>query len=428
MKKKLLGYNIYGPKELDGLKVSFLAKDRKTEVDKESNLSLVFDNEEGIYVNNLNFIYGYNASGKTNFLKSTFQINEFSNYNRSKRKFKFYVNKDKEIRTIAYFSIGNYLFKHILCFFYDKFNKLNVKIEEIYYYDMNKNKKIRTSELENIILNKKNVESKSKIRFNEIFKYDKNNISSKFEEKEISFFKEVSNFLLENHKNEFENKNELIEKVFLNQIELIEDNKISKNNLIEKIFDNEDLKKDAISFVNVFDKEIKNISLDSSYFAKISIYKIEFQNGKKILTHSLNEILSSGTIRGMILLSIIKSAIKKGEDIYIDEIEVNLNKKIVSFILNLFIDREINKNGSRLFTSTHFPENLNKTSRRDSIYLTEWKNQKQKIVRLNEIKEEKIKETLPKREIKNTKIIEKILEININPDIKEKYEFKEKFK
>ncbi len=69
---------------------------------------------------------------------------------------------------------------------------------------------------------------------------------------------------------------------------------------------------------------------------------------------------------------ILKKAFDSGKVIMIDEIDKSLHPFIVKFLMNLFRDPEINKNGAQLIATTHETPLLSlDTFRRDQVYFTE---------------------------------------------------------
>ena len=68
----------------------------------------------------------------------------------------------------------------------------------------------------------------------------------------------------------------------------------------------------------------------------------------------------------------LKDAFEQGKTLVLDEIDKSLHPSIVKFIMNLFRDPEINKNGAQLIATTHETSLLSLDSfRRDQIYFTE---------------------------------------------------------
>ena len=88
----------------------------------------------------------------------------------------------------------------------------------------------------------------------------------------------------------------------------------------------------------------------------------------------LNNYLSSGTIKGMIIFTLAQEVLQKGGYLVVDEIENHFNKEIVTTLMRFFMDGKLNKNGGTLIFSTHYPELLDEYDRNDSIFITRNRN------------------------------------------------------
>ena len=87
--------------------------------------------------------------------------------------------------------------------------------------------------------------------------------------------------------------------------------------------------------------------------------------------NTLTNILSSGTRRGLNIMSFVKNALYNGGMVYIDEIESNLNNAIVVDLIKLFYSKQTNPFGAVLVFSSHYTEILDFIKRTDSIYVLE---------------------------------------------------------
>lgn len=135
--------------------------------------------------------------------------------------------------------------------------------------------------------------------------------------------------------------------------------------------------KDKINYVqgavdekilNVFDENIKKLERVGNE----RDCKVEFKNSQtRIQSHiiSLEEIVSSGTIRGQRIIKNAITTLKSGGYLLIDELENHLNKELVKMIINIFNNKEINKNGACLIFTTHYAEILDSFDRMDNIYI-----------------------------------------------------------
>lgn len=102
------------------------------------------------------------------------------------------------------------------------------------------------------------------------------------------------------------------------------------------------------------------------------LVKIKYQNGKEQVIDSseVNQILSSGTNKGMQLFPKMINCLKKGGYLIIDEIENNLNKSIVIDILKIFLSKSTNPHNATLIFATHYSELLDNIDRNDFVYIT----------------------------------------------------------
>ncbi len=118
--------------------------------------------------------------------------------------------------------------------------------------------------------------------------------------------------------------------------------------------------------IQMFDENIINIKMLAE-----DKYEIIFKNlnSKIVSKYELHEILSSGTSKGITLMSYVIFALKVGADIIIDEVENHFHKTLVENLINLFKDKTVNKNNSTLIITTHYCELLDLFGRSDNIYI-----------------------------------------------------------
>ena len=84
---------------------------------------------------------------------------------------------------------------------------------------------------------------------------------------------------------------------------------------------------------------------------------------------------SLGTIQLFYFAPFLKNTFDNGKVLIIDEIDKSLHPFIVKYIVNLFRNKEINKNGAQLIFTTHDTTILSlDIFRRDEIYFTEKDN------------------------------------------------------
>lgn len=116
-------------------------------------------------------------------------------------------------------------------------------------------------------------------------------------------------------------------------------------------------------------------TIEKLYFEKVedkaSIH-LKFKDEEEIIlnnTVELEQYLSSGTIKGIITFSMVKEVLASGGYILVDELENHFNKEIVVTLMRFFMDSSLNKNGSTLIFTTHYPELLDEYDRNDAIYI-----------------------------------------------------------
>lgn len=124
---------------------------------------------------------------------------------------------------------------------------------------------------------------------------------------------------------------------------------------------------DAADILRVFDSSIQSLTKNegSDSFELV----IEGRDEPLILSPlQINNVLSSGTLKGCEITQYVLEAIKSGTYILIDEIENHLNKMLVKMIIELFSNKETNPRGATLIFTTHYPEILDCIHRKDCVY------------------------------------------------------------
>ena len=121
-------------------------------------------------------------------------------------------------------------------------------------------------------------------------------------------------------------------------------------------------------------------TIEKLYFEKVedkaSIH-LKFKDEEEIILNNaveLEQYLSSGTIKGIITFSMVKEVLASGGYILVDELENHFNKEIVVTLMRFFMDCSLNKNGSTLIFTTHYPELLDEYDRNDAIYIVRNRN------------------------------------------------------
>lgn len=90
---------------------------------------------------------------------------------------------------------------------------------------------------------------------------------------------------------------------------------------------------------------------------------------------------------------LLKDAFEKGKTIVLDEIDKSMHPSLVKFIMNLFRNPDVNKNGAQLIVTTHETGILSlEMFRRDQIYFTE-KDSKSGVTDLYSLDEFSVRKT-----------------------------------
>ena len=129
------------------------------------------------------------------------------------------------------------------------------------------------------------------------------------------------------------------------------------------------LKRDFIGLdtvLRVFDPTIEHLEIAAD--GKAFSAKFKGREAMILSENGLEEVLSSGTFRGIALIGRAISALQSGGYLLIDEIENHLNRQLVNVILDLFVTNETNPMGATLVFTTHYPQLLDHIHRKDNVY------------------------------------------------------------
>ena len=134
----------------------------------------------------------------------------------------------------------------------------------------------------------------------------------------------------------------------------------------------EDIPLDVIAFL---DPTIEKLCFEQIE-GKIFIH-LKFRDDEEIILNNatdLEQYLSSGTIKGIIIFSMIKEVLQSGGYLLVDEIENHFNKEIVTTLMRFFMDSRLNRNGGTLVFTTHYPELIDEYDRNDGICIVRNRN------------------------------------------------------
>lgn len=127
--------------------------------------------------------------------------------------------------------------------------------------------------------------------------------------------------------------------------------------------------KELITFL---DPSIEYLEGEVSDGGKKIEIRLKFKNKKEMILYSpfeLEEYLSSGTIKGVNVFMHAMMVLSKGGYLIIDELENHFNKEIAITLVRFFMTDSVNKKGSTILFSTHYPELLDVFERNDNIFI-----------------------------------------------------------
>lgn len=234
----------------------------------------------------------------------------------------------------------------------------------VYFY-----KDDKVFKLESKIKYKENIEGKVYFYYDdEVLKSKaKSNVTSK---KNIFDFTENENYV-EKRRSKLDKKAlEMLKDDDSIVITATRDSGVTVNTMLEGIEDKINPVQGMVdeSVLNVFDENLKRLEKIKGEDG----INIEFKNSgveMHLPIIGLEEIISSGTIKGQKIIRNAMIALKSGGYLIIDELENHLNKELVKMIINIFNNKEINKKGACLIFTTHYAEILDSFDRMDNIYV-----------------------------------------------------------
>ncbi len=124
--------------------------------------------------------------------------------------------------------------------------------------------------------------------------------------------------------------------------------------------------------LHVFDANLDEITISET--DDNVTYTIKFKNDPRTMSMTnplgLNNLISSGTIKGQNIMALIEDVLQTGGYLIVDELENHMNKELLRMITDIFKNERINKKGACLIFSTHYAEILDFMDRKDNIYIT----------------------------------------------------------
>ena len=150
----------------------------------------------------------------------------------------------------------------------------------------------------------------------------------------------------------------------------------------------------ALAFQSVVQGKIIPPNEGKHYDVEITTgHTVVDENGEKTEFSLTLQEESIGTQLLFFYGPLLKDAFEKGKTIVLDEIDKSMHPSLVKFIMNLFRDSDVNKNGAQLIVTTHETGILSLDMfRRDQIYFTE-KDSKSGVTDLYSLDEFSVRKT-----------------------------------
>lgn len=306
-------------------------------------------------------IYGPNASGKSNIIRALYEFKEYIRTstdikpNDPIKLFDPFKLCEKNIREPSCFSI-DILIKNVLHTYSIEVFQKEVKSESLFFYP--KGLKVKVFERNKQEFQKGN-------GYEGIFE----TIKQRTTENQL-FLSKAAIENVEIAKNVYEYNSSLL--VFTTDLFHSERFNEAANKYLFRAFEGESLILNlSKSLIQKLDTQVIDFKEKDGVIKTIHLNdkdeKIEFEFADE----------SSGTQRAISFCPLIFMALRFGDAIVADEFERSLHPEIAQYILSLFNDSEVNKNGAQFIFATHdttllSPEN---NLRRDQINLVE-KNEK----------------------------------------------------
>lgn len=167
---------------------------------------------------------------------------------------------------------------------------------------------------------------------------------------------------------------------------------------LEILYDDKELLQNIETIINRVEPSILGIKIQREVTSKeeynYEMYSLYNKNDKSIVKIPFSK--ESSGIRKLFLITLnILRSLENGDPLFIDDLDSNFHPLLLRFIIKLYKDKSINKNGSQLIFSSHNLICLDFSDlRRDEIWFVEKNNQKSTMFSLYDFKEETIRKDL----------------------------------
>lgn len=151
----------------------------------------------------------------------------------------------------------------------------------------------------------------------------------------------------------------------------------------------EKLKGLILNILQEMDIDVTDYRIENEEENIFQVYTQHIVEGKQYELCLSDE--STGTVKLFELLPIIAFGVVNGQTLVIDELDSRLHPLLLKYLIGLFTDKKINKNGAQLIFTSHDMSTLNnEVFRRDEIwFVAKGKEQNTKLYSLVEFKNDK---------------------------------------
>ena len=118
--------------------------------------------------------------------------------------------------------------------------------------------------------------------------------------------------------------------------------------------------------MRVFDQRIEKLEVGDN--GRVFILGFKGRDPMVLSADGLNEVLSSGTLRGLALVQQSMHALRHGGYLLADELENHLNRQLANVVIDLFASASTNPHGATMVFTTHYPQLLDNVHRKDNVY------------------------------------------------------------
>lgn len=315
---------------------------------------------QGISLNKVIGIVGINATGKSTLIRIFKGLNDFYlnrlSIDQTSLNESFRSKKNQKIEIIADFVDSEGSKYRAVTTFFNEQNKIDETVRE----ENEEGESFRQIDwcVEEETIYKRKIKSSDRIKnfFN-------------FDEKDII---EVRSKLKENQKSLLSDKDSLF-RVFNTTNHRTNSQMLSTVDITNSNVPLTFIDETPVELLRYLDSSIEFLKYQKNEKGENINYSLKFVHSSHVITvpkfEDLTKYLSSGTVKGITLFYEMFRSLSWGATLFIDEVELHINKQIVRDFIDFFSNPRINKNNATLIYSTHYIELVDDLERKDELYV-----------------------------------------------------------